>query len=162
MWLHVHGGIEIIKPCKSKGPLAVWQSSRPASFLPAGLTLRPIWLEHWLATRSRLSTQVRIPIRFKHFDETIIFRIFFCIVAISIQVWYVIGHNRHPRHCGRNDTPPWCLNKIRVLWLLPLHLTMHHNLLDFLRVLKSKDGITLTPTAFCKSGSCRWIPLSCT
>ena len=41
----------------------VWQSSRPASFSPAGLTLWPNWLERWFATLSRLSTQVRIPVR---------------------------------------------------------------------------------------------------
>ena len=40
----------------------VWQSSRPASFSPAGLTLWPSWLERWLATLSGLSVQVRIPV----------------------------------------------------------------------------------------------------
>ena len=40
----------------------MWQSSQPASFSPAGLILWPNWLEHWLATLSRLSTQVRIPV----------------------------------------------------------------------------------------------------
>ena len=40
----------------------MWQSSRPASLSPAGLTLWPNWLECWLATLSRLSTQVRIPV----------------------------------------------------------------------------------------------------
>ena len=40
----------------------LWQSSWPASFSPAGLTLWPNWLERWLATLSRLSTQVRIPV----------------------------------------------------------------------------------------------------
>ena len=40
----------------------MWQSSRPASFSPAGLTLWPNWLERWLATLSRLSTKVRIPV----------------------------------------------------------------------------------------------------
>ena len=40
----------------------VWQSIRPASFLPAGLTLWPNRLECWLATLSWLSTQVRIPV----------------------------------------------------------------------------------------------------
>ena len=42
--------------------LFVWQSSRPASFSPAGLTLWPSWLERWLATLSGLSVQVRIPV----------------------------------------------------------------------------------------------------
>ena len=42
--------------------LHMWQSSWPASFSPAGLTLWPNWLECWLATVSRLSTQVRIPV----------------------------------------------------------------------------------------------------
>ena len=37
----------------------MWQSSRPASFSPAGLTLWPSWLERWLATLSGLSVQVR-------------------------------------------------------------------------------------------------------
>ena len=40
----------------------MWQSSRPASFSPAGLTLWPNWLERWHTTLSRLSTQVRIPV----------------------------------------------------------------------------------------------------
>ena len=40
----------------------LWQSSRPASFSPAGLTLWPSWLERWLATLSGLSVQVRIPV----------------------------------------------------------------------------------------------------
>ena len=40
----------------------MWQSSRPASFSPAGLTLRLSWLERWFATLSRLSVQVRIPV----------------------------------------------------------------------------------------------------
>ena len=47
-----------VKQCS----LIAWQSSRPASFSPAGLTLWSIWLERWLATLSRLSTQVRIPV----------------------------------------------------------------------------------------------------
>ena len=38
------------------------QSSRPASFSPAGLTLWPSWLERWFATLSGLSVQVRIPV----------------------------------------------------------------------------------------------------
>ena len=37
----------------------MWQSSRPASFSPAGLTLWLSWLERWLATLSGLSVQVR-------------------------------------------------------------------------------------------------------
>ena len=40
----------------------MWQSSRPASFSPPGLTLWPSWLECWLATLSGLSVQVRIPV----------------------------------------------------------------------------------------------------
>ena len=40
----------------------MWQSSQPASFSPAGLTLWPNWLERLLATLNRLSTQVRIPV----------------------------------------------------------------------------------------------------
>ena len=40
----------------------MWQSSRPASFSPAGLTLWPSWLKRWLATLSGLSVQVRIPV----------------------------------------------------------------------------------------------------
>ena len=42
--------------------IVMWQSSRPASFSPAGLTLWPSWLERWLATLSWLSVQVRIPV----------------------------------------------------------------------------------------------------
>ena len=42
--------------------LLLWQSSRPASFSPAGLTLWPSWLERWLATLNGLSVQVRIPV----------------------------------------------------------------------------------------------------
>ena len=41
---------------------AMWKSSCPASFSPAGLTLWWNWLERWLATLSGLSTQVRIPV----------------------------------------------------------------------------------------------------
>ena len=44
---------------KSLMSLQMWQSSRPASFSPAGLTLWPSWLERWLATLSGLSVQVR-------------------------------------------------------------------------------------------------------
>ena len=40
----------------------MWQSSRPASFSPAGLTLWPSWLERWLVTLSGLSVQVQIPV----------------------------------------------------------------------------------------------------
>ena len=43
--------------------LHVWQSSRPASFSPAGLTLWPSWLERWLATLSGLSVQAPVPLR---------------------------------------------------------------------------------------------------
>ena len=42
--------------------MVVWQSSRPASFSPAGLTIWPSWLERWLATLSGLSVQVRIQV----------------------------------------------------------------------------------------------------
>ena len=42
--------------------LRLWQSSRPASFSPAGLTLWPSWLERWLATLNGLSVQIRIPV----------------------------------------------------------------------------------------------------
>ena len=48
----------VIRPLKSE-LLQMWQSSRPASFSPAGLTLWPSWLERWLATLSGLSVQVR-------------------------------------------------------------------------------------------------------
>ena len=40
----------------------LWQSSRPAGFSPAGLTLWPSWLQRWLMTLSGLSVQVRIPV----------------------------------------------------------------------------------------------------
>ena len=40
----------------------LWQPSRPASLSLAGLTLRPIWLERWFATRSVLLVQVRNPV----------------------------------------------------------------------------------------------------
>ena len=40
----------------------MWQSGRPASFSPGGLTLWPSWLERWLATLNGLSVQVRIPV----------------------------------------------------------------------------------------------------
>ena len=40
----------------------MWQSSRPASFSPAGLTVWPSWLERWLATLGWLSVKVRIPV----------------------------------------------------------------------------------------------------
>ena len=40
----------------------MWQSSQPASFSPAGLTLWPNRFEHWLATLSMLSTQVQISV----------------------------------------------------------------------------------------------------
>ena len=43
---------------KTRCLYVLWQSSRPASFLPAGLTLWP----SWLATLSGLSVQVRIPV----------------------------------------------------------------------------------------------------
>ena len=46
-------------PLRKEG---MWLSSRPANFLPAGLTLWPNWLERWLTTLSRLSTQVQIPV----------------------------------------------------------------------------------------------------
>ena len=46
-------------PLKKGG---MWQSSWPASFSPAGLTLWPSWLERWLVTLSGLSVQVRIPV----------------------------------------------------------------------------------------------------
>ena len=46
-------------PLRERG---MWQSSWPASFPPAGLTLWPNCLQRWLATLSRLSTQVRIPV----------------------------------------------------------------------------------------------------
>ena len=42
----------------------LWQSNRPASLSLARLTLWPNCLERWLATLSRLSTQVRIPVGF--------------------------------------------------------------------------------------------------
>ena len=47
--------------CANQG-VKMWQSTRPASFSPAGLTLSPSWLERWLATLSGLSVQVRIPV----------------------------------------------------------------------------------------------------
>ena len=48
--------------CKVTLSSILWQSSRPDSFSPAGLTLWPSWLERWLATLSGLSVQVRIPV----------------------------------------------------------------------------------------------------
>ena len=45
--------------CDDLWVFVVWQSSRPASFSPAGLTLWPSWLERWLTTLSGLSVQVR-------------------------------------------------------------------------------------------------------
>ena len=40
----------------------MWQSSRPASFSPVGLSLSLNWLEHWLETLRMLSTLVQIPV----------------------------------------------------------------------------------------------------
>ena len=42
--------------------LPMWQSSRPASFWPAGLILWPNLLERWLVTLSGHPTQFRIPV----------------------------------------------------------------------------------------------------
>ena len=68
-----------------------------------------------------------------------------------------IGCDSHPRHCRRDDIPAWRPNKITLLSLLPLDLTMYHRFISFLRAVQSRDGRWLIPDAVYKSGSCRQI-----
>ena len=74
--------------------LKLWQSSRPASFSPAGLTLWPSWLERWLATLSGLSVQVRIPVGLSGHYKTYILKSWTywaygtyrnCYIAVSVH-----------------------------------------------------------------------------
>ena len=57
------GALDAVHTSRILSTLLLWQSSRPASFSPAGLSLWPSWLERWVATLSGLSVQVRIPVR---------------------------------------------------------------------------------------------------
>ena len=44
-----------------------------------------------------------------------------------------IGCDSRPRHCRGDDIPAWRPNKIMLLSLLPLDLTMHHHFISLLR-----------------------------
>ena len=51
-----------------------------------------------------------------------------------------IGCDSRPRHCRRDDIPAWRPNKITLLSLLPLDLTMYHRFISFLRAVQSREG----------------------
>ena len=51
-----------------------------------------------------------------------------------------IGCDSRPRHCRRDDIPAWRLNKITLLALLPLDLTMYYHFISFLRAVQSRVG----------------------
>ena len=68
-----------------------------------------------------------------------------------------IGCDSRPRHCRRDDIPAWRPNKITLLSLLPLDLTMYHHFISFLCAVQSREGVTLIPDAVCKSRWCRQI-----
>ena len=65
-----------------------------------------------------------------------------------------IGCDSRPRHCRRDDIPAWRPNKITLLSLLPLDLTMYHHFISFLCAVQSREGVTLIPDAVCKSRWC--------
>ena len=66
----------------------MWQSNWPASFPPAGLTLWPNHLERWLATLSRLSTQVRIPVGLSVPGRYNTKSLMISFLALSSLYWY--------------------------------------------------------------------------
>ena len=51
-----------------------------------------------------------------------------------------IGCDSRPRHCRRDDIPAWRPNKITLLSLLPLDLTMYHRFISFLRAVQCREG----------------------
>ena len=51
-----------------------------------------------------------------------------------------IGCDSRPRHCRRDDIPAWRPNKITLLALLPLDLTMYYHFISFLRAVQSRAG----------------------
>ena len=66
-------------------------------------------------------------------------------VIFRAPLWY-IGCDSHPRHCSRDDIPAWPPNKISLLSLLTLDLTMYHRFISFLRVVQSRQGRLFNPT----------------
>ena len=62
-----------------------------------------------------------------------------------------IGCDSRPRHCRRDDIPAWRPNKITLLTLLPLDLTMYHRFISFLCVVQSLRDVNLIPDTVCKS-----------
>ena len=51
-----------------------------------------------------------------------------------------IGCDSRPRHCRRDDIPAWRPNKITLLALLPLDLTMYYHFISFLRAVQFRVG----------------------
>ena len=88
----------------------MWQSSRPASFSPAGLTLWPSWLERWLATLSGLSVQVRIPVglsvpgHYKWLWQTV------CLMHYSASTWH--GRDEMSNPCLQGVIPTYNCTKV--------------------------------------------------
>ena len=68
-----------------------------------------------------------------------------------------IGCGSRPRHCRRDDIPAWRPNKITLLSLLPLVLTMYRRFISFLCAVHSREGRWLNPDTVCKSRWCRQI-----
>ena len=68
-----------------------------------------------------------------------------------------IGCDSRPRHCRRDDIPAWRPNKITLLSLLPLDLTMYHRFISFLCAVQSREGVSLTPDTVCKSRLVGWL-----
>ena len=64
-----------------------------------------------------------------------------------------IGCDSRPRHCKRDDIPAWRPNKITLLSLLPLDLTMYRRFISFLCAVQSREGRKFKPDTVCKS---RW------
>ena len=56
-----------------------------------------------------------------------------------------IGCDNRPRHCRRDDIPVWGPNKITLLSLSPLDLTMYHRSISFLRAVQSRDEREFNP-----------------
>ena len=68
-----------------------------------------------------------------------------------------IGCDSRPRHCRRDDIPAWHPNKITLLSLLPLDLTMYHCFISFLRAVQSCRGVNFILDTICNSRWCRQI-----
>ena len=75
--------------------------------------------------------------------------------VFTVLLWYIntIGCDSRQRHCRRDDIAAWRPNKIMLLSLLPLDLTMYHCFISFFRAVQSREGRQFNPRY------CLWVTM---